>query len=176
MFKLIRPSIVIATWFGLQGCAASTGASAPLRLTPEELRAQSGSDGHTGASGVGGVRSKVVSGDPSRAGAYSLLLFVPPNTTIQAHSHRDNRMASVLSGTWHFGYGEHFTNEALKTLPAGSVYSEPGGRQHFAQTGDSPVIVFISGEGPTDTRYFDPENDPSAERKAAQLSAPHAEQ
>ncbi len=41
-----------------------------------------------------------------------------------------------------------------------SVYSEPGGVNHFAQTADDPVIVHISGYGPTDTRYFDPMNDP----------------
>jgi hypothetical protein len=40
------------------------------------------------------------------------------------------------------------------------VYSEPGGVTHFAQTGDEPVLVEISGFGPTDTRYFDPANTP----------------
>lgn len=31
--------------------------------------------------------------------------YVPANTTIPAHSHRDDRMATVVSGTWQFGYG-----------------------------------------------------------------------
>ena len=41
-----------------------------------------------------------------------------------------------------------------------SVYSEPGGVTHFAQTDADPVLVEISGFGPTDTRYFDPANTP----------------
>jgi hypothetical protein len=45
------------------------------------------------------------------------------------------------------------------------VYSEPGGVEHFAQTTDTAVVVQISGYGPTDTKYFDPANDPAANRK-----------
>jgi hypothetical protein len=41
------------------------------------------------------------------------------DSTIQAHSHRDDRMATVVSGDWHLGYGTHFDAKALKTLPPG---------------------------------------------------------
>ena len=109
----------------------------------------------------------MIYGDPTKAGYYSILLFVPANTTIQAHSHRDDRIATVVSGEWHFGYGDHFDSKALKTLPAGSVYSEPGGKghNHFAQTTNTPVVVQISGYGPTDTVYFDPANEPQSQKK-----------
>ena len=86
------------------------------------------------------------------------------HTTIQAHSHRDDRMATVVSGNWQFGYGTQFDEKALKTLPPGSVYSEPGGVNHFARTTEGPVVVHVSGFGPTDTRYFDPANDPERKR------------
>jgi quercetin dioxygenase-like cupin family protein len=107
----------------------------------------------------------VLYGDPSKAGFYSILLFVPANTTIQAHSHRDNRMATVVSGNWQFGYGSRFDEKALKTLSPGSVYSEPKGKDHFARIGNEAVIVQIAGYGPTDTRYVDPKNDPSSREK-----------
>jgi len=51
------------------------------------------------------------------------------------------------------GYGDRFEEGALKILPAGSVYSEPGQMNHFARSGAEPVLVEISGFGPTDTRY-----------------------
>jgi quercetin dioxygenase-like cupin family protein len=107
----------------------------------------------------------VLYGDPAKAGAYTILLFVPDHTTIQAHSHRDDRMAVVVSGEWHFGYGDQFDEKSLKTLPPGSVYSEPAGRTHFARTDNEPVIVEISGYGPSDTRYFDLSNDPKLNQK-----------
>ena len=69
-------------------------------------------------------------------------------------------MATVVSGEWHFAYGNHFDEKVLKTLPRGSVYSEPGGDNHFARTDADSVIVEISGYGPTDTRYFEAKNNP----------------
>jgi hypothetical protein len=71
----------------------------------------------------------------------------------------------VVSGEWHFGYGAHFNEGSLKALPPGSVYSEPGGDNHFAQTGNDPVVVQISGYGPSDTKYVNPADDPEAKRK-----------
>jgi len=132
-----------------------------LRMTPAELQAGSASNNQIGSSKLPGVHTEVLAGNPTKPGFYTILLFVPPDTTIQAHSHRDNRIATVVSGEWNFGYGDHFDAAALKALPPGSVYSEPGGAQHFARTLSDAVVVQISGYGPTDTVYFDRENDPS---------------
>jgi hypothetical protein len=48
-------------------------------------------------------------------------LTAPANTTIQAHSHPDDRVAIVISGTWYIGYGSQFDEKKLKALPAGSL-------------------------------------------------------
>ena len=55
---------------------------------------------------------------------------------------------TVVSGTWQFGYGDRFDEHALKRLPPGSVYSEPGAVNHFARTGSEPVLMQITGVGP----------------------------
>lgn len=73
-----------------------------------------------------------------------------------------DRIGTVLSGTWHFGYDTKFDASALKTLPAGSVYTEPAKGAHFAQTGDEAVVVLITGFGSTDTVYENPADDPRA--------------
>src|ERR1700752_1065906 len=136
----------------------------PMRMTPAEIAASANTldNNQIGSSGLQGVHTKVLFGSPEKAGYYVILLFVPAHTTIQAHSHRDDRVATVVSGEWHFGYGDHFDAQLLKALPPGSVYSEPGGRKHnhFARTDATDVIVEISGYGPTDTVYFEPANDP----------------
>jgi quercetin dioxygenase-like cupin family protein len=138
-----------------------------LRMTPAEVRASitGGDSNRVGSAGLEGVHTKVLFGNPEKAGYYSILLSVGPHTTIQAHSHRDDRVATVVSGEWHFGYGDHFDAKLLKALPPGSVYSEPGGKNHFAQTEDTPVIVEISGYGPTNTVYFNPADDPISKPK-----------
>ena len=144
-----------------------------MRMTPGEIQdsaldnSPAASTSHQiGSSGVKGVHTKILFGSPEKAGFYAILLFVPAHTTIQAQSHTDDRMATVVTGVWHFGYGDHFDASALKALPPGSVYSEPGAHNHFAQTEAEAVVVQVSGYGPTGTRYFDPANDPRAhERK-----------
>jgi hypothetical protein len=131
-----------------------------MRMLPAEMRGGAVDGNQIGSSGLAGVHTKVLFGDPSKAGFYSILLFVPAHTTIQGHSHRDDRMATVVSGTWYFGYGDHFDAISLKKLPPGSVYSEPGAHNHFARTDKDAVVVQISGYGPTDTRYFNPADEP----------------
>jgi pimeloyl-ACP methyl ester carboxylesterase/uncharacterized RmlC-like cupin family protein len=133
---------------------------AQLRLTPDEVRANQTGTSQIGSSFLAGVSTKVLVGDPSKPGFYTIILSVPANTTIQAHSHRDDRMATVVSGTWQFGYGDRFEENALKRLPPGSVYSEPCASNHFARTGSEPVLVQITGVGPTDTRYVNPADAP----------------
>jgi quercetin dioxygenase-like cupin family protein len=157
--------------FFIAGLSLVAGSSAiaqtlpEMRMTPAEIRNSSPDSSQIGTSGVAGVHIKAIFGDPSKTGFYTILIFVPAHTTIQAHSHRDDRVATVISGEWHFGYGNHFDAKSLKTLPPGSVYSEPGGDNHFAQTDNDAVVVQICGFGPTDTRYFDPANDPRSREK-----------
>lgn len=152
-------TILVAT------CGATAPSISELRMTPTEITRGDKGDSQIGSSKLAGVHTKILAGDPATAGFYSILLFVPAHTTIQAHSHRDDRMATVVSGTWNFGYGTHFDEKALKTLPVGSVYSEPGGVNHFARTAEDSVVVQISGFGPTNTRYFNPTDDPENSKK-----------
>ena len=132
----------------------------PMRLTPTEIRNMKQADNNVGSSAAAGIHTNILFGDPTKAGFYALLLYVPAHTKIQAHSHRDSRVSTVVSGEWHFGYGDHFDDKGLKTLPVGSVYSEPGGQNHFGETAADAVVVEVSGYGPTDTKYFDPANEP----------------
>lgn len=149
--------------------AVSSSASAPsipeMCMTPAEIVNGDQGDSQIGSSKLAGVHTKVLAGNPASAGFYSILLFVPAHTTIQAHSHRDDRMATVVSCKWQFGYGTRFDESMLKPLPAGSVYSEPGGMNHFARRRDTPVVAHISGYGPTDTRYLNPADDPESSHK-----------
>ena len=101
----------------------------------------------------------VLKGDPTKAGLYTLMLRIGPNIRIQAHSHRDDRVATVIKGTWYFGYGDRFDEAALKPLEPGSFYTEPPNATHFAMTKEE-VIIQLTGMGPSSTTYVDPANDP----------------
>ena len=136
------------------------------RLTPAEYAFPLQGNPGTGSSGVGGIETVVLKGDPDQAGLYTIMLRVPAHTRIAAHAHRDDRVATVISGTWHIGYGDRFEEARLKALPPGSFYTEPSGRNHFAETGDEAVVVQITGFGPSSTEYVDPAQDPRRPRKS----------
>jgi hypothetical protein len=78
---------------------------------------------------------------------------VPAHTAIAAHTHRDSRFATVISGAWYFGYGRDADGAPVKPLTAGALYTEPGGDPHFAFTRDEPATVLITGVGPSDTQF-----------------------
>jgi uncharacterized RmlC-like cupin family protein len=131
-----------------------------IRLTAGEITAREAGGAGAGTSGVAGIQTTVLLGDPTKPGLYTIRLSIPANTTIQAHAHRDDRSAIVMSGTWHFGYGSVANAAATKPLPPGSFYTEPGGVAHFALTRAEPVVVYITGFGPTNTVYLNAANDP----------------
>ena len=92
--------------------------SGEQRIAPAEVKWPAAAAGGVGTSGVGGIQTVVLKGDPAKPGLYTLLLRVGPNTKIEAHAHADDRVATVVSGTWYFGYGKQFDEKALKALPA----------------------------------------------------------
>jgi quercetin dioxygenase-like cupin family protein len=140
--------------------AYAASAPAPqVRLTADEIDTIPAHASGAGTSGVGGIRTTILTGDPAKAGPYTIRLSIPANTKIPAHTHRDDRTAIVISGVWYFGYGRLADKTAEKALTVGSFYSEPAGVAHFAETGADPVVVYITGVGPSDTIYIETRDD-----------------
>lgn len=135
--------------------AAQSGKVSELRFLPAEIAKLPTLGAGTGTSGVSGIRTTLLYGDPNLAGLYTIALQVPANTSIASHRHRDERTATVISGTWNFGYGEHASAGAEKALGPGSFYTEPADRPHFARTGSTAAVVYITGFGPSDTHYVE---------------------
>jgi quercetin dioxygenase-like cupin family protein len=156
-----------AAALALVASPALAGKLAETRLGASEIAARAKGGAGAGTSGVAGIQTVVLAGDPTRAGPYAIEIRVPAHTRIAAHTHRDDRSAVVVSGTWWFGYGSVADEASAKPLPPGSFYTEPGGDPHFALTRDEPVIVCITGHGPTDTRYVNAAADPRRPGKEA---------
>ncbi len=70
------------------------------RLTPSEIDSISPTGAGAGTSGVGGIQTRLLKGDPNKPGLYTIQLTIPANTRIEAHTHPDDRVATVVSGTW----------------------------------------------------------------------------
>jgi quercetin dioxygenase-like cupin family protein len=118
-----------------------------IALTPSELTWKPGR--------VPGVENAALLGSSKAEGPYIERVRFPPSFVIQAHSHPDQRSYTILSGTWYVGYGDTFDETKLQALPPGSFYVEPAGVHHFVATKEEPVVLQLSGMGPTATRLLD---------------------
>lgn len=141
-----------------EAVATAQGIDGDIRLSPDEIRRIAHTGASEGTSGVSGIETRILKGDPTRPGLYTIQLTVPARTRIKAHTHPDDRVGSVISGIWYIGYGGAFDESRLKALMPGSYYTEPPDSKHFAMTGDSPVVLQITGTGPTGTVYVEADN------------------
>ncbi len=98
-----------------------------------------------------GSEIAVLSGDPKKAGPYVMRVKFPPNTNNPPHSHPDNRLVTIISGTWNFGHCDQFDAAKGKPLPQGTFFIEPAGAVHFNFTRAEAVVIQIHGMGPTGT-------------------------
>jgi quercetin dioxygenase-like cupin family protein len=137
-------------------CCIPAQADEPVpmqRLTPSEITALA-PPANSGAPSA--VQMTILTGDPTKPGLDTVRVNIAPHTQVRSHTHRDNRAVTVISGTWHMGYGTTFDAKSLKDLPPGSFYTEPAGQPHFAQTGNEPVVIWVTGHGPSDTKFVTP--------------------
>ncbi|HTV79316.1 MAG TPA: PQQ-dependent sugar dehydrogenase [Steroidobacteraceae bacterium] len=123
-----------------------------IRLTPEDIKALGGQAPRNPSRP--GPASVTLNGDPTKAGVYSVQVTLPAHTTVPPHTHRDNRTVYVVSGTLYVGYGERRDPAALKSLPPGSYYTEPAATAHYTETHEDPVVIVITGMGPSDTHLL----------------------
>lgn len=152
--RVLIAAILLSAALTAPAASAQDGRTDRVRLTPELIEALPHAGAGAGTSGVSGMQTTILLGDPTVAGPYAIEIRVPAHTRIAAHEHRDHRSAVVISGTWYFGYGAVAAEAATRALPPGSFYTEAADDPHFALTKDEPVRVYITGWGPTDTRYM----------------------
>jgi benzoylformate decarboxylase len=77
---------------------------------------------------------------------YVQLLKCPRGQRVAAHHHAGDRVATVLSGSWNFGFGEEFDEAQLRHLAVGSIYIKPGARTN--QPAVRPPAPPVSASSP----------------------------
>jgi len=109
------------------------------------------------ASGLPGIQFMVVEGDPKKTGPYVVRVKFSPGTMSMPHYHPEDRLATVIKGTWWTGKGETFDPKRTEPLRAGSFMKHPARAPHFDGAKDEEVIVQLIGVGPSDTVFIKPE-------------------
>ena len=107
--------------------------------------------------GIEGIKIMVLEGDLKRAGPYVIRVKFSPGTMSMPHFHPEDRLCTVIKGTWWSGTGLTFQPENTEPLPAGSYMKHPAGEAHNDGAKDEEVIVQIAGVGPTGATFIHPE-------------------
>lgn len=128
----------------LLGTAVHAEPIQPARVTPAEL---------TWRPAWTGAQFALLAGDPERAGVYVLQMRFPAGFRNPPHSHSDERIVTILSGTLLVGYGERFDETTMKALPPGSMFTEPARQAHYVWARDGEVVIQIVGQGPSATTW-----------------------
>jgi hypothetical protein len=72
-----------------------------------------------------GVLTAVLYSAPRKGGLYVMQVHFPPRTRLPVHSHPDERVRTVLSGTHYSSVGDKFDAPQLVAIPAGTVSHVP---------------------------------------------------
>ena len=107
-----------------------------------------------------GAQMAVLSGDPGKAGLFTVRLKMPAGYAIQAHHHPTTEYVTVVSGDFALGMGDKLDKEKGMTLHAGGFAAAPAGMNHFAWA-VTDAVVQVHAEGPFALTYVNPADDPS---------------
>lgn len=111
-----------------------------------------------------GGQSTIVYGDARKNAPYINRVKLPADYKIAPHSHPEERVYTVLSGTFYIGFGDTFDASRLRAFPAGSAFVVPAHASHFHWMRSGESVVQISGVGPSGIEYVDPDDDPRKAR------------
>jgi len=97
------------------------------------------------------VTVAVVAGKPAASGMYVMFAKYRAGATVPPHTHSDQRIVTVVSGTYYAGEGTEFDESRLKPLEPGTTIIIPANAPHFAAAKDGETIVQEAGFGPSKT-------------------------
>jgi hypothetical protein len=109
-----------------------------------------------------GMRIMYVYGDPTKPGPYIFRMRVPTAYRIPPHKYPDERVVTILKGTWWTGIGDRYDPFKMDEYKAGTFYVTKAGTPHF-DFARTEVILQIMGFGPVQEpiiEYVNPDDDP----------------
>jgi hypothetical protein len=101
-----------------------------------------------------GVKQAVLYGDPDKPGLYVVMVKWLAGNMSRPHWHPNDRLITVVKGTWWVGSGGTYDPNATVPMPAGTFVTHYGRQVHYDGAKDEDAILVISGEGPATTNPF----------------------
>ena len=107
-----------------------------------------------------GATFTVVSGDPGKAGMFTIRARLPANYTVPPHHHPTDEKVSVKEGgPLAYGMGDKIDQSSAGSLEKGYHVTLMANMNHWAST-TAPTEIEVSAMGPFVITYVDPKDDP----------------
>jgi len=106
-----------------------------------------------------GAKMAVVSGDPGKAGMFTIQLSMPAGYTIPPHFHPTAEHVEVVSGTFLVGMGDKIDQSHMKTMAVGDSGTIPAKAHHYA-VAKTATVVAVTAMGPFAMTYVNPADTP----------------
>ncbi len=104
---------------------------------------------------IRGLEFTWVTGSEQKQGLYAIRVKLNPGTKIPPHTHPDQRLSTILSGTLYVGFGEIFDESKLIAVEQGNSYIAPANTPHFIWAKEEYVEYQETGIGPTGTQIIE---------------------
>ena len=106
-----------------------------------------------------GALIAVVSGDPTRAGMFTLRVSMPDGYRIPPHSHPGDEHVQIHEGALQVGVGDQLDPKMTQTLAPGDSATAPGGVHHFS-IAKGRTVLSATFMGPYTITYLRAEDAP----------------
>jgi hypothetical protein len=113
---------------------------------------------------LNGTQTTLLHGNPGKPGLYTVRLKIPANSKMPVHSHPDERVRVIISGTYYSALDDKVDASKLLSFPPGTFSHVPPKVWQFAETRDEEVIFEMTGIGPTGIDYLNAEDDPRKQK------------
>lgn len=106
-----------------------------------------------------GAQMAVVSGDPGKAGMFTVELSMPAGYKIPPHFHPTDEHVVVKQGVFLVGMGDKLDLAQTKSMAVGDSGTIPAKAHHYAAA-KTPTIVAVTAMGPFAMTYVNPKDTP----------------
>jgi quercetin dioxygenase-like cupin family protein len=98
--------------------------------------------------GGNGSSTAVLYGDPDKPGLYVILTKWTPHHNSRPHYHPNDRLVTVLQGTWWVQTGAKYDPEHFVPMPTGTFVVHHAKTIHYDGAKDADTVLEIVGMGP----------------------------
>jgi len=111
-----------------------------------------------------GAKFAVISGNPAKAGMFTIQAKLPANYVIPPHNHPTDEVVRVITGgNLAYGMGDKADQSSAGSLEKGYHVTMAAGMNHWVSTTDA-IDVKVNGTGPFQIIYANAADDPRTKK------------